>query len=149
MAHPKARIIDVRPADENNQVVSVTGGGGAYRRSPCGGCPWKVDQTGSFPAEAFGCSAKTAYDMAVHMFACHEAGVERPATCAGFLLHGAAHNLTARMKLSSGEIDPGQLDDGGHELHRDYRTMATANGLDPADPRLVHCRDLDLDLLQE
>jgi hypothetical protein len=61
-------------------------------------------------------------------------------TCAGFLLRGAQHNMAVRMACSVGQIDLSQVSDGGHELHDDYRAMAIANGLDPADPRLRGCR---------
>ena len=136
----QTRITDVRPVDANHQVVTVEGGGGQYRRQPCGGCPWRVDQTGEFPAGAFKESARTAYDMAREMFSCHESGAEKPATCAGFLLRGADHNFGIRMKVITGEIDYDAISDGGHELHADYRAMAEANGVDPEDPVLGPCR---------
>lgn len=136
----KGRVIDVRPADENNQVVTVVGGGGQYRRRPCCGCPWKVENTGSFPSEAFAHSANTAEDMSTHMFGCHESGTEHPVTCAGFLLRGAAHNMTVRMKAATGGLDPSQVDDGGHELHPGYVSMAVVNGMHPRDPALARCR---------
>ncbi|GJF06703.1 DUF6283 family protein [Pseudonocardia sp. D17] len=136
----KGRVTKVRAAGPDHQVVRVEGGTGAYRRQPCGGCPWRVDQTGQFPAEAFGHSANTAYDMAQETFACHESGAEHPATCAGFLLRGADHNLSVRRRLAAGRIDLDRVHDGGHELHEDYRAMAVANGLDPDDPRLGPCR---------
>lgn len=139
-----ARITRVRPADENNQVLSVEGGEGLYRRSPCGGCPWRVDQTGEFPAEAFAHSADTAMDMSGRTFGCHESGAEHPAICAGFLLRGADHNMAVRMKLASGEIDMDKVRDHGIELHPGYRTMATENGMDWDDPvlcRIRHSRD--------
>lgn len=134
-----ARITRVTPADDSNQVVRVEGGGGSYRRQPCGGCPWRVDQTGNFPAEAFRISAGTAADMAMETFGCHESGSKKPATCAGFLLRGATHNLGVRMGLRSGRL---KLDvtDGGHELHAGYITMAVANGVLPDDPALRQCR---------
>lgn len=128
-----------RPADRDHDVVSVDGGRG-YRHQPCGGCPWRLDQTGEFPAEAFALSAETAYDMADHMFGCHESPVEHSTTCAGFLLRGARHNLAWRMAVSRGRIDMDRVHDGGHQLHPDYRSMAIANGVDPADPRLEGCR---------
>ena len=31
--------------------------------------------------------------------------------------------------------------DGGHELHKDYRAMAVANGVAQNDPVLAACRD--------
>jgi len=43
--------------------------------------------------EVFRISANTAYDMALLTFACHSTGKRAPATCAGFLLRGADHNL--------------------------------------------------------
>ena len=134
------RITDVRPVDENHQVVSIDGGGGQYRREPCGGCPWRTDQTGSFPAGAFKESARTAYDRATNMFSCHESGTVKPAVCAGFLMRGADHNLGARMKYIKGEMDFHAISDGGHELHASYRAMAEANGVDPSDPVLKPCR---------
>ena len=135
-----AEVVDVRPVDENHQVVSVKGGGDEYRRKPCGGCPWRVDQTGEFPAGAFRESARTAYDMSMNPFACHESGTKKPATCAGFLLRGADHNLGVRLNVSMGKIDLRDVSDGGHELHDSYRAMAEANGVDPADPILAPCR---------
>jgi hypothetical protein len=135
-----AEVLRVRSADEANQVVTVTGGRGIYRRSPCSGCPWRVDQAGSFPAEAFRHSAETAYDMSVHMFACHEAGRDDPMTCAGFLLRGADHNMAVRTRSAAGAIDLDAVHDGGHELHDGYTAMAVANGCDPDEDVLRRCR---------
>lgn len=142
MRKPKKppRITDVRPVDENHRVVTIEGGGGQYRREPCGGCPWRVDQTGEFPAGAFLASARTAYNMADSVFSCHESGIEKPATCAGFLMRGADHNARIRMSYLTGKMDFDAISDGGHELHDSYRAMAEANGVDPADPALAPCR---------
>jgi len=129
-----------RNADENHNVAMVEGGRSQYRRVPCGGCPWRVDQIGEFPAEAFRISAPTAYDMSDRMFGCHESGVDNPTTCAGFLLRGAQDNLAARMAVVTGRIDLRQLNDGGLELHDSYRAMAEANGVDPDDDVLRDCR---------
>lgn len=137
---PRARVVDVRPASETDQVLTVMGGSReSYRREPCGGCPWRKDQTGEFSAEAFVHSARTAYDMSTHTFACHESGADKPAICAGFLLRGSAHNMVVRMRLICGEI---QLDvsDSGHALHHDYVAMAVANGVKPSHPALARCR---------
>lgn len=137
----KPEVIQTRPAGDEHQVVSLQGGArDHYRRKPCGGCPWVVENTGDFPAEAFAHSAETSYDMSQHSFACHEAGSERPKTCAGFLLRGADHNLTVRMRASDGSIDMEQVHEDGRELHESYRAMAVANGLDPDDPSLERCR---------
>lgn len=142
-------ITNARLAGDEHLVLTIEGCGGHYRRRPCGGevstperpgCPWRVDATGHFPAEAFAHSANTADDLSGKMFGCHESGADRPATCAGFLLRGADHNMTVRMRLSSGSIDLSQVDDGGHELWPGYVTMAVENGLDMDDPALRNCR---------
>lgn len=133
-------MIDVRPAGDGHQVVSSIGGSSAYRRKPCGGCPWRCDQVGSFPAEAFKHSAATAYDMSDRVFSCHESGLEKPAICAGFLLRGAGHSLAIRLKMVRGEIAD-DVTDGGNDLFENYREMAVANGVDPRDPVLANCRD--------
>lgn len=133
------RITRVRPAGPDHQVVTVEGGSGSYRRRPCSDCPWRKDAVGKFPAESFRHSAPTAYDMARNMFACHQSGTEKPATCAGFLLRGAEHNLTVRLKMAHGQIKDDICDDG-IELHDSYRDMAVANGMSPEDPDLQACR---------
>lgn len=137
---PKARVVGLRMAGPDHAVVTIKGGNAGYRREPCGGCPWRVDQVGTFPAEAFRHSANTAYDMAQHAFSCHESGKEKPATCAGFLLRGAAHNLLARMRWGRGDWAEG-VSDGGHELFQSYRAMAEANGVPADDPALALCRE--------
>jgi hypothetical protein len=137
----RPKITNVRPADDHNQVVTVEGGSGDYRRRPCNGCPWRVDQTGSFPAEAFRISAPTAYDLSARTFACHEAGTARPKICAGFLLRGAGHNMAIRMRTALGLVDLDSVDDGGHALHPSYRAMAEANGVPADDPALAPCRE--------
>ncbi len=133
-------ITEVRPAGENHQVVTLEGGQGGYRRRPCSDCPWRVDATGEFPAAAFKHSAGTAYDMATHTFACHQSGQQKPATCAGFLLRGADHNLAVRLGRARGRFED-DVSEGGVELHASYRAMAVANGVDPDDPVLTPCRD--------
>lgn len=132
-------ILQIRPAGEDHQVVTVEGGKGNYRRKPCSDCPWKVEATGVFPAEAFRHSASTAYDMDTHTFGCHQTGHKRPATCAGFLLRGADHNLSVRLGFITGRYRD-DVSDGGYELHDDYRAMAIANGVPPDDVILKPCR---------
>ncbi len=134
-----AIVTSIRPAGSEHQVVTVEGGGGQYRREPCADCPWRVDATGIFPAEAFRHSAPTAYDLADRTFGCHQSGKDKPATCAGFLLRGADHNLSVRLSHMTGRFKD-DVHDGGHELHEDYRAMAIANGVDPTDPVLKPCR---------
>lgn len=136
-AHEVAR----RLADENNAVVTVEGAGGGYCRTPCPECPWRVENAGSFPAEAFRISAPTAYDMADRTFACHMAGLEQPKKCAGALLStGAEHNLKVRMALMRGSFRWDDVTAGGVVLHKSYAAMAVANGVDPDDPALRGCR---------
>jgi hypothetical protein len=140
MPKKPVKITQIRPADANNQVVTVVGGEGHYRQQPCSKCPWRVDACGEFPAEAFRHSARTAHDMAIETFGCHESGSSKPATCAGFLLRGADHNLTVRLGHMAGRYKR-KVSDGGHELHANYRAMAVGNGVDAADPALADCRD--------
>ena len=138
------KVTDIRPAGlnqfgEDHQVATITGGSGAYRRTPCKRCPWRKDAVGEFPAEAFRHSANTAYDMAEKKFGCHASGQKNPATCAGFLLRGADHNLSVRIMHMEGRgLD---VRDNGLELHDNYRQMAIANGVDEMDPVLKPCRD--------
>jgi hypothetical protein len=141
-----AVVTAVRPAGPGHQVVTVEGGRSGYRRKPCSGCPWRVDAVGAFPPEAFIHSARTANDMSEVTFACHnsltrcKSGEVVSATCAGFLLRGADHNLSVRMARMTGTIRD-DVRDGGFELHQNYRAMAVANGVAPDDPSLAKCRD--------
>lgn len=140
----RPQVIATRMAGPDHAVDTVVGGNPhTYRRSPCQSCPWRVDMVGTFPAEAFQHAAGVACDMSTHTFACHESGQKAPATCAGFLLRNAYHNLSVRMKRMSGLIDYDQIRDGGHELFASYRDMAIANGVDPQDPALALCRAND------
>lgn len=133
-------ITGVAPAGDDHQVLTVEGGHGGYRKKPCFDCPWRKDATGLFPPEAFVHSATTSYDMANNKFGCHQSGSEKPATCAGFLLNGAQHNLAVRLAKINGSIN-GDVSDGGVELYKNYREMAVANGVDPQSPALKRCRD--------
>ena len=139
MKHP--RVTATRLAGPDHAVRTMVGGrGDVYRREPCATCPWRVDAVGIFPAEAFKHSAGTAYDMASTTFACHESGTKAPATCAGFLLRGADHNLAVRVKLVRGVVNLREVSDGGHALFESYRAMSEANGVAPDDPVLGPCR---------
>lgn len=136
-------VIGRHRADDNHEVVTVRSKGETcrYRKQPCAECPWRKDSPiGAFPAEAFRHSANSAYDMSSHTFACHMSGVKTPTTCAGFLLQGAAHNMSVRMHLIGGRIDPDQLR-SDVPLYKSYREMAEANGVAPSDPALRPCRD--------
>ncbi len=104
-----------------------------HAKKPCGECPWRPDVApGRFPPERFVALAPTAYDMALRVFACHKSPDGREFTCAGFLLRGATHNLSIRLAIAHGQIDPALVSDGGHQLFDGYRQMAVANGV-PAD----------------
>lgn len=135
-----ARVVNVRPAGDAHQVVTVVGGKGLYRRKPCKDCPWRKDAVGEFPAEAFRHSANTAYDMSEHTFACHQMGAKKPGICAGFLLKGSDHNLAVRLKRMQGLIVD-DVKDGGHALFENYREMAVANGVAADESVLQPCRD--------
>ncbi len=137
-------VTEIRAAGPDHQVVTVTsnqpqGGKHPYRREPCAQCPWRKDAVGVFPAEAFRQSASTAYDMSDRTFGCHDSGSAKPATCAGFLLHGAHHNLTIRMARMLGRVKD-DVTNGGHKMHQSYRDMAVANGVSSDDPALSMCR---------
>jgi hypothetical protein len=138
----KPTVVKARPAGESHQVVRILGGASSYRKKPCDTCPWRKDAViGEFPAEAYRISANTAYDMAKEAFSCHESGTKKPATCAGFLLRGADHNLGVRIKIIEGRYHPDDVSDEGLELYDNYREMAIANGVDPDDEALKNCRD--------
>ena len=132
-------ISRVRSAGPDHQVVSVEGFHSGYRRQPCAGCPWAKVNDGAFPAEAFKHSAGVTYDMANHVFSCHESGVKGGHTCAGFLLHGADHNLSVRLGRMRGRYKD-DVTSGGMDLHQSYRAMAIANGVSPTDPAIQECR---------
>lgn len=137
----KSKVVKITPAGHEHQVVTVVGGKGSYRRKPCFDCPWRKDaKIGEFPAESFRVSANTAADMSTHQFSCHNSGTEKPATCAGFLLRGADHNLSVRLGRMNGRIDLDAVSDGGVPLYESYRAMAEANGVSPDDPALAQCR---------
>lgn len=143
MTTKRTTITNIRPVDNEHQVVTVTSQDGSrlYRKKPCKNCPWRVDAVGVFPAEAFRHSANTAHDMSQHTFGCHQSGTSKPATCAGFLLRGADHNLSVRMGRMTGRYKD-DITDGGHALHNNYRAMAIANGVDARDPALDRCRSI-------
>lgn len=144
MARPKReyQITDVRPAGDEHQVLTVESSGRStedYQRRPCAKCPWRVDATGEFPAEAFRHSANTCYDMSVRTFACHAAGAENSRVCAGFLLsRSGEHNLAVRMTDSRRGSLPEVSSDV--PMYDTYREMAVANGVHPDDPVLTPCR---------
>tara|TARA_A200000159_G_scaffold117798_1_gene111524 strand:+ start:78 stop:515 length:438 start_codon:yes stop_codon:yes gene_type:complete len=135
------KILKKTAADKNHQVVSVSSNEDAqYMKKPCQTCPWRKDAVGVFPAEAFRISANTSYDMSERTFGCHTTGVERPKTCAGFLLKGSAHNLSVRLGLMKGIYDLDKVSDNGLDLFPNYKSMAVANGVSPDDDSLARSR---------
>lgn len=140
MPKKRAHVVAVNPAGPDHQVVTVEGGNDTYRRTVCAECPWRIDQIGKFPPEAFRHSANTAHDQSMHQFACHMSGSKKPATCAGFLLRGATHNIGFRLALATGKIDANELRETV-PLHPSYRAMAEANGVQADDTTLARCRD--------
>ena len=133
----KPRITETKVADKNNVVHTILGGGGGHCKEVCPQCPWRVDQTGAFPAKAFVHSASTSYDAATNKFSCHMAGTENPKTCAGFLLRGADDNIAVRMGKATGKI--GKVREPSVELHPSYKAMAIANGVGRRNPALRDC----------
>lgn len=129
MSKGRSSVVDVRKAGPGHQVVTVVTKAepGAqpkcsYMRKPCKECPWRKDQTGKFPAQAFRESARTAHDMATRFFSCHQQGTEKTAICAGFLLRNSANHLGVRMKRSQGLIKD-DVTDGSLDLHESYHVQ--------------------------
>lgn len=134
----QVHITERRTAGSNHEVLTLQGGSG-YRRTVCEQCPWRIENAGDFPAEAFRHSASTSYDASQKTFACHMHTAEKPLVCAGFLLRNSANNLSVRMATASGRIDLEQVRecDG---LFDSYKEMAVANGVPEDDPILAACR---------
>lgn len=141
---PTTKVTRMRRADRRHAVITVVTSGranAAYRKQPCEQCPWRTDQVGCFPAQAFRLSAPTAYDAAMSVFACHMSEHTKPATCAGFLLsEGAVHNLLVRIGMACKRLDLDRVH-SDVALFPNYRLMAIANGVAPDDPVLALCRD--------
>jgi hypothetical protein len=137
-----AQFIARRIAGPDHAVATVkTDGCRIYRTEVCVECPWRLDSPlGAFPAEAYRLSARTAYDMSTHTFACHMAGTNKPQICAGFLIAQGRHNLAVRLAMAAGDFDPASLRRAVPTFDT-YREMAEANGVDEDDPVLTPCRD--------
>ncbi|MEU6932824.1 DUF6283 family protein [Streptomyces sp. NPDC046374] len=149
MSRRVSEVVAVREADENHRVLEIhtTGGRPSFRVKPCEdegpdkpACPWRRDaRIGEYPAQAYRQSARTAYDMAEHVFGCHQhSAVDGPPMwCAGFLLRGAGDNMRVRMQARQLDFSVVHSD---VELYDSYREMAEANGVAPDDPALAPCR---------
>jgi hypothetical protein len=127
----------VRIVDDEYGVVTVRGSDAGYCSRPCSECPWRRENVGSFPAQAFRLSAHTAEEGSFAQFACHMAPVEAARICAGFALR-CHHNFALRFAGMAGRV--GEVEDLGQALFDSYREMAVANGVDPQDPALERCR---------
>jgi hypothetical protein len=113
-----------------------------HAKKPCTECPWRRDvEPGRFPASRYRLLAGSSYDISAMVFACHKSPEGREFACAGFLLRGAAHNLSVRMAAARGAYDFRAVQDGGFPLFDNYRQMAVANGVKARDPSLRNCRD--------
>lgn len=55
------------------------------------------------------------------------------------LLRGADHNLSVRLAMAKGRIEPTDVTTDV-DLYDSYREMAEANGVSPDDPALALCR---------
>lgn len=105
--------------------------------TPCAECPWRKDVApGKFPPDRYIELARTAYDMARSVFACHMGKEDGLFACAGFVLQSSAHNLSCRQAGM-----PFQDVRSPYPLFRTYREVAIANGVRPGHPALTHCRD--------
>lgn len=140
---PTAEVVAVHVGADGWGVTTLRSPAGHYQKEPCARCPWLIDSpVGAFPPEVFRHSARTAYDLATHTFGCHASPHDAPRTCAGFLLRGAAHNLTVRM------YGPGVEDvSSDRPLYDSYRDMAVANGVAREDPALLRCRHSGIDYM--
>lgn len=152
----RATVLDSRPAGADHAVTTVTGGDRHFRIRPCADCPWRRDAVGKFPPDAFRLSANTGaehlsipsvcetelnerFNTVSHTFGCHSSGVERPVTCAGYILRGK-DSLSWRIAMAHGKFDPTRVSAGGAKLFRSYYEMAVANGVPADDPALAACR---------
>lgn len=143
------RIVGRRMAGDEHAVVTVAGGSNRFRRRVCSDCPWRRDAVGKFPAEAFKLSANTGTDgakmlgvsieEAMHTFACHQSGAEKPATCAGYILRGS-DGIGWRIAVATGKFLPAFVRDDGIALFDNYFEMAVANGVAADDAALDGCR---------
>ena len=137
--HPSDRM----EGDVQGSLAGATGPTWRYRRRPCAGCPWRIDQTGRFPPGQFRAVAGTTRDASSQVFRCHSARGGHPTVCAGFIVEGGVHNAGLRLLVVMGLVDPARVEAGRCMLHTGFRAMALANGADRADPALTGCRDAD------
>ncbi len=149
--HPRApRLVETRSAGPDHAVTLLECAHSdtpVHQAQVCSQCPWRVRNVGLFPAQAFEHSARSGYDkesardpnMAKMTFACHASGIDHPRICAGFLLRGAANNLTVRILELREPLRVKAPPEG--KLFESYRAMALANGVDPKSPALERLID--------
>lgn len=106
---------------------------------PCANCPFRKDSpAGEFDTERFDTLRATSRDPRTGqdalpgspIFACHKSVDGREIACAGWLAVEGYGNLTVRLALAYGELDPAALQPApdGPELHASYNEVAVKNG---------------------
>lgn len=104
------------------------------RRYPCSECPWKRSTPpGQFTAARYAVLRETSDQrMGAPMFGCHkgEPGTDADLACAGWLAVAGYDNLTVRMAVLTGRLEPEDLlpGDDWPELFSSYAEMAAAQG---------------------
>ena len=73
-----------------------------------------------------------------HTFGCHQSGLGKPQTCAGYILRGD-DAISWRIAVAMGQFDPKQVH-SDVDLFGSYYEMAVANGVPPDDPALEGCK---------
>lgn len=105
---------------------------------PCAECPWRRDQPpGRFPPERYDALRATCRDgdtsfnagFGAPLFACHKTPEGRETACAGFLAVEGWSNVSVRMAVTAGHLDPDALTPGGDwpDLYGSYEEMHAAN----------------------
>lgn len=104
------------------------------RLFPCSECPWRRSTPpGQFPAAQYEVLLETSSQtFGAPMFGCHKGapGADADLACAGWLAVAGYENLTVRLAILSGRLDPAALQpgDGWPELFASYSEMAAAQG---------------------
>lgn len=106
---------------------------------PCPNCPFRKDSpVGEFDTERFNILRTSSRDPRTGadappgspIFACHKSIEGREIACAGWLAIEGYGNLSVRLALSFGELDPATLhpSENWPELHASYNEVAVKNG---------------------
>lgn len=107
---------------------------------PCGDCPWRRDSTpGQFPPERYDALLSTCRgpgggnaEFGAALFACHKTPDGRETACAGFLAVEGWSNLSVRMAVIDGRLDPAALEPGPDwpALYESYEELHQVNSAD-------------------